>query len=58
MLCDENGIDGAGEYCGDSDAQLDRTTVLYHEVSGGTHVSRAVFFDLEPGVIEAARASP
>jgi tubulin beta len=33
-------------------------SVLYHEASGGKYVSRAVLFDLEPGVIDAARASP
>jgi tubulin beta len=34
-LCDENGISGDGEYCGDNDAQLDRINVFYHEASGG-----------------------
>ena len=58
MLCDGHGIGGDGEYCGDNDAQLDRNNVFYHEVSGGKYVSRAVFFDLEPGVIDAVRASP
>jgi hypothetical protein len=53
VLCDENGIGGDGEYCGDNYAQLDRITVLYHEVSGGICVLRAVFFDLEPSVIDA-----
>jgi hypothetical protein len=34
VLCDENGIGGDGEYCGDnSDAQLERINVLYHEAS-------------------------
>jgi tubulin beta len=32
--------------------------VLYHEAWGGEYVPRAVFFDLEPGVINALRASP
>jgi tubulin beta len=58
VLCDENGIGGGGEYCGDNDAQLDRLNVLRYEASGGTYVPRAVFFDLEPGMIDAARASP
>ena len=56
VLCDENGISGDGEYCGDNDAQLDRINVLYHEVPGGKYVTRVVFF--EPGVIGAVRASP
>jgi tubulin beta len=58
VLCDEHGIGGDGEYCGDNDAQLGRINVLYHEASGGKCVPRAVFFDLEPGVIDAVRASP
>jgi tubulin beta len=58
VLCDEHRIGGDGEYCGDNNAQLDRTTVLYHEAPGGRYVPRAVFFDLEPGVIDALRASP
>jgi tubulin beta len=57
-LCDEYGIGGDGEYCGDNDAQLDRINAFYHEVSGGKFVPRAVFFDLEPGVIDVLRASP
>jgi tubulin beta len=58
VLCHENGIGGNGEYLGDNDAQLDRIGVLYHEASGGRHAPRAEFFDLEPGVIDAVRASP
>ena len=58
VVCDEHGIGGDGEYCGDNDAQLDRINVFYHEASGGKYVPRAVLFDLEPGVIDAVRASP
>jgi tubulin beta len=54
VLCDEHGI---GEYCGDSDAQLGRINVFYHEASGGKYVLSAVFFDLKPGAIGAVRAS-
>jgi tubulin beta len=49
---------GDGEYCGDNDAQLGRTNVLYHEASGGKYVPRTVLSDLEPGAIGALRASP
>jgi tubulin beta len=56
-LCDEHGIGSDREYCGDNDAQLDRIYVFYHEASGGKYVPRAVFFDLEPGVIDAVRVS-
>jgi tubulin beta len=55
---DEHGIGGDGEYCSDNDAQLGRINVFYHEASGGKCVFRVVLFDLEPGVIDAVRASP
>jgi hypothetical protein len=35
VMCDEHGIGGSGEYCGDSDTLLDRINVLYHEALGG-----------------------
>jgi tubulin beta len=57
VLCDEHSIGGDGEYFGDNDAQLNRMNVLYHEASGGKYVPRAVFFDLDPGAINAVRAS-
>jgi tubulin beta len=49
---------GGGEYCGDKDAQLELINVLYHEASGGNYLPCAVLFDLEPGVIDAARTLP
>jgi tubulin beta len=58
MFCDEHGIGGDGEYCGNNDAQLDRINVFYYEASGVKYVPRTVLFDLEPGVIDAVRASP
>jgi hypothetical protein len=59
VLCDEHGIGGDGEYCGDdNDAQLGCINVFYYEASGGKYALRAVFFDLEPGVISAVRLSP
>ena len=53
MVCDEHGIGGSGEYCGNNDAYLDRINVLYHEALGGKKVPRAVLFDNEPGVAGA-----
>jgi tubulin beta len=41
VVCDENGIGSSGEYCGDSDAHLDRVNVFYHEALGGKYVPRA-----------------
>jgi tubulin beta len=58
VVCDEHGIGGDGEYCGDNDAQLGRISMFYHEASGGKYVPRTALFDLEPGVIDAVRASP
>jgi tubulin gamma len=58
MFCDEHGIGGDGVYCGDNDAQLGRTIVLYHEAWGEKYVPRAVFFDLEPCVIGTVNVSP
>jgi tubulin beta len=49
---------GDGEYYGGNNAQLDRINVFYHEASGGKYVPRTVFSYLEPGAIEAVRASP
>ena len=57
MLCDEHGIGGGGEYFGDNDAHLDINNFFYHEASGGKYLPRAVLFDLEPGVVDAVRAS-
>jgi hypothetical protein len=30
-VCDEHGIGGSGEYCGDNDANLGRINVFNHE---------------------------
>jgi tubulin beta len=57
VVCDENGIGGSGEFCGDNDAHLGRIDVFYHEASGGEYLLRAVFFNPEPGVIGAAALS-
>jgi hypothetical protein len=40
VVCDEHGIGGGGEYCGDNDSQLDRINVLYHEASGYEKIFR------------------
>jgi hypothetical protein len=57
VFCDENGIGGNGEYCGDNDAQLGRIKVFYHKASGDKYVPRTVFSDLDPDVSDAVRAS-
>jgi hypothetical protein len=41
VFCDESGIGGNGEYCGDNDAQLDRINVfLAPHTSGPRDVPR------------------
>jgi tubulin beta len=57
VLCDEHGIGGSGENFDDNDAHLEIINVFYYEASGGKYLPRAVLFDLEPGVIDAVRAS-
>jgi hypothetical protein len=47
VVCDEPGIGGSGEYCGDN--------VFYHGTLCGKYVPREVLFNLEPGVIGAAQ---
>ena len=58
VVCDENGIGGGGKNCRYNDAQLDLINAFYHEASREKYAPRAVFFDREPGVIGAVRASP
>jgi hypothetical protein len=53
VLSDKHCIGGDSEYCGENDAQLgDCINVFYHEASVGKNITRAVLFDLEPGVID------
>jgi hypothetical protein len=37
VVCDEHGIGGSGENCGDNDAHLDRINVFSHEALGGKY---------------------
>jgi hypothetical protein len=46
------------EIARDNDAQLGRINAFYHEALCGKCIPRAVLFDIEPGVIDAARTSP
>jgi len=56
VVSDEHGIDGNGIYNGDSDLQLERINVYFNE-AGKKYVPRAVLVDLEPGTMEACKAS-
>jgi tubulin beta len=57
VVCDEHGIGGSGEYCGDKDAHLARINVFHHETLGGKYVPCELLFDLELGVIGAVTLS-
>jgi tubulin beta len=58
VISDEHGIDPNGEYCGDSELQIERINVYYNEATGGRYVPRAVLVDLEPGTMDGVRAGP
>jgi len=58
VISDEHGIDNAGAYKGNDELQLERINVYYNEASGGKYVPRAVLVDLEPGTMDAIKASP
>jgi tubulin beta len=49
VVCDENGIGGGGEYCGDNDSQLGRISLLCHGASGCTYGPRMVLLTSSPG---------
>jgi len=57
-ICNEHGIGPDGVWKGDSQQQLERADVYFTEVDGKRWVPRAVLVDLEPGTMDAARASP
>jgi hypothetical protein len=52
-VCDEHGIGGFGEYCGDSDAHLGYINVFYLGALGSKYVPRTVLFDVGPCLIGA-----
>jgi len=58
VMAEEHGINGEGSYEGDSDLQLQRINVYFHEGQSGRYVPRAVLTDLEPGTMDAIRAGP
>ena len=53
----EHGISSVGTYEGDNHLQLERINVYFNEGQGGRYVPRAVLTDLEPGTMDAIRAS-
>jgi len=57
VICGEHGVSPTGKYEGKSDVQLERINVYFSEATG-RYVPRAVLVDLEPGTMDACRASP
>ena len=57
VISEEHGLDGNGAYVGDSPSQLDRIDVYFSEGAKGKYVPRAVLVDLEPGTMDAVKAS-
>jgi tubulin beta len=57
VICGEHGVSPTGKYEGKSDLQLERINVYFSEATG-RYVPRAVLVDLEPGTMDACRASP
>lgn len=58
VISDEHGVDGRGNYIGDSTLQLERINVFFRESQHGRWVPRAVLMDLEPGTMDSVRAGP
>lgn len=53
----EHGINAQGRYEGDNDSQLERAEVYFNEANNGRYVPRSILVDLEPGTMDAVRAS-
>eukprot|EP01100_Stratorugosa_tubuloviscum_P005659 TRINITY_DN251_c0_g1_i2.p1 TRINITY_DN251_c0_g1~~TRINITY_DN251_c0_g1_i2.p1 ORF type:complete len:457 (+),score=261.17 TRINITY_DN251_c0_g1_i2:141-1511(+) len=58
VVSEEHGLDAAGTYHGDSDAQLERINVYFNEAQGSRYVPRSVLVDLEPGTMNNIRSGP
>jgi tubulin beta len=56
-IAKEHGLTTEGQFAGTSQLQLDRMDVYFNEAQEGRFVPRAVLVDLEPGTMEAAKAS-
>jgi tubulin beta len=56
-ITNEHGITPQGRYEGDNDLQVERLNVYFNEASNGRYVPRSLLVDLEPGTMDAIRAS-
>uniref|UniRef100_A0A6A7G2M7 Tubulin beta chain n=3 Tax=Hirondellea gigas TaxID=1518452 RepID=A0A6A7G2M7_9CRUS len=57
-ISDEHDISPEGKFIGTDTRQIDGIEVYYNEVSGSRYVPRAIMVDLEPGTMDAVKASP
>ncbi|GAA5858247.1 hypothetical protein JCM8547_004618, partial [Rhodosporidiobolus lusitaniae] len=57
-ITEEHGIAPDGQYVGDNDLQLERSSVYFTEAASNKYVPRSVLVDLEPGTMDVIRASP
>ena len=57
VISEEHGIDTNGQFTGDDDKLIERANVYFTEGQSGKYVPRAVCVDLEPGTIDAVKAS-
>ncbi|PNF26386.1 Tubulin beta-1 chain [Cryptotermes secundus] len=58
VICDEHGIDQAGNYYGDNNLQHERINVYFRQSNKGTHIPRAIVVDLEPGTVQSVKCGP
>ncbi|KAJ1911852.1 Tubulin beta chain (Beta tubulin) [Tieghemiomyces parasiticus] len=56
-ITQEHGLDGDGHYNGTTDIQCSRLDVYFSEVASSKYVPRSVLVDLEPGALDAVKAS-
>ncbi|KAJ6228955.1 tubulin beta chain [Anaeramoeba flamelloides] len=56
VITEEHGIDGNGEYEGDSDLQLERINVYFNEGQEGKFVPRSILVDLESGTMDVIKS--
>lgn len=57
VIGQEHAIDSNGQFQGTSDIQAERLDVFYAEAPGGRFVPRTLLVDLEPGVLDAVKAT-
>ncbi|XP_011495458.1 PREDICTED: tubulin beta chain-like [Ceratosolen solmsi marchali] len=57
VIAEEHGIHSDGKYHGTNSLQMDKVNVFFHETIKKRFIPRSIIVDLEPGTIDAIRAS-